>query len=311
MNQPNNDILPDVIRLEPVGICNFRCIHCSTGNKPNNRKILGLDAFEAILDQFANDNFVPRVVVLYHGGEPFINQNLEYFIRRFKQLGVKKTVVTTNASLITEERARGIIDAGLDQLKVSFDGESPEENNCIRKNGNFKKDAGNIKALLAVRRKMERINPAVLISNIRICDRNTLDELNLAKKTAFPDIPIYLSHFFEKNLEEIEIESYPATIWPDYKQLGGPLKQVTYSQEKPNYCPQLFETISILSNGNVVPCCYDLRGKKVFGNIFQKQLSQIWHSEEYRKFRENFKSKSYQFPCSGCPIVTPGNLCKE
>ena len=39
------DNLPDVIRIEPVGLCNFNCQHCPTGVSPNNRALLSKDKF--------------------------------------------------------------------------------------------------------------------------------------------------------------------------------------------------------------------------------------------------------------------------
>ena len=37
------DNLPDVIRIEPVGLCNFNCQHCPTGVSPNKRALLSKD----------------------------------------------------------------------------------------------------------------------------------------------------------------------------------------------------------------------------------------------------------------------------
>ena len=73
------DNLPDVIRIEPVGLCNFNCQHCPTGVSPNKRALLSKDKFHEIIDGFKKINFLPRVVVCYHGGEPLLNKNLTYF----------------------------------------------------------------------------------------------------------------------------------------------------------------------------------------------------------------------------------------
>ena len=106
------DNLPDVIRIEPVGLCNFNCQHCPTGVSPNKRALLSKDKFHEIIDGFKKINFLPRVVVCYHGGEPLLNKNLTYFIKYLKDWGVKKTVITTNASLLTEQKSIELIEAG-------------------------------------------------------------------------------------------------------------------------------------------------------------------------------------------------------
>ena len=73
------DAFPDVVRIETTGKCNFKCIHCPTGTEPNNRSVLSKERFDYIVHQFTYNNYIPRVVVLYHGGEPLLNKNLSHF----------------------------------------------------------------------------------------------------------------------------------------------------------------------------------------------------------------------------------------
>lgn len=166
------DNFPDVIRIEVCGKCNFKCIHCPTGTQPNLRGILTRDMFSKIVSQFTTANFVPRVVVLYHGGEPLLNKDLAEFIRTLKELGVTKTVITTNASLLNEQLAEELILAGLDEMKVSFDGESANENDVIRNNGDFNNNAANIINFLELRKSLKKETPQVIISNVCIPSKN-------------------------------------------------------------------------------------------------------------------------------------------
>ena len=89
-----SDDFPDVLRIESSGKCNFKCIHCPTGTQPNNRPVLSEESFGVIVDQFTSNRFIPRVVVLYHGGESLLNKKLSHFIHIVKSIGVKKTVIT-------------------------------------------------------------------------------------------------------------------------------------------------------------------------------------------------------------------------
>jgi MoaA/NifB/PqqE/SkfB family radical SAM enzyme len=97
-----------------------------------------------------------------------MNQHIGDFISRLKQIGVNKTVITSNASLLTMEMAENLILAGLDEIKISFDGESPEKNGSLRINGYFQKDAQNVKNLLKMRNQLQLINPSINIFNTRI-----------------------------------------------------------------------------------------------------------------------------------------------
>ncbi|MBZ0297135.1 MAG: radical SAM protein, partial [Anaerolineae bacterium] len=189
----DNDIFPDVVRIEASGLCNFKCIHCPTGIQPNGRQVLDEKKFSIIMEQFIANNFIPRVVVLYHGGEPLLNKYLGQYIRLLKNMGVAKTVITTNSSLLSKEKAAELILAGLDELKVSFDGESANENNSIRKNGDFYSNADNVKSLCKIRKILGRKNPTIIIYNTRICDKITLNTLNKSRRFIFQEAPQYIT----------------------------------------------------------------------------------------------------------------------
>jgi radical SAM protein with 4Fe4S-binding SPASM domain len=304
------DTFPDVLRIETVGKCNFRCIHCPNGTQPNMRSALTQDDFNFIVGQLIANNFIPRVVVLYHGGEPLLNKQLAHFIRTMKDLGVSKTVITTNASLLSKKCSEELIMAGLDEMKVSFDGESPDENNLIRKNANFYHDAANVKALCRLRKKLKRNNPAIIISNIRICSKGLLLKMNQSGQNMFPDTPAYINEYFKEEYHDIAFQSFPAYIWPGYENFGN-LKPLYCRGQEPVYCGALFETFTILSNGNVVPCCYDIKGELVLGNVFETNMLDIWKDPEYTKLRTNFRLNKYHLFCRKCERVSPRYLCKE
>ncbi len=298
---------PDVVRIETSGACNFRCIHCPTGIEPNGRKQLSRENFYYILEQFIENNFIPRVVVLYHGGEPLLNKDLEFFISTLKNLGVKKTVITTNASILNEVRSKGLILAGLDEMKVSFDGTTKEENDKIRLKGAFDKQSQNLINFLKLRRKLGRKNPTIRVSNCFFADLDFFKNRTKGKKLSPPK---FLINTFKEFLDEIQISSAPAMVWPGFNKFDE-LEIFEEEVKKPNYCSLLFETFSILVDGSVVPCCYDLNADKVFGNIYKKNIFKIWDSNSFVKFRENFRKKIYHDVCNKCNFVRPRFLLKK
>jgi len=295
------DQFPDVIRIETTGICNFKCIHCPTGIKPNKRGALEPDNFASIVGQFSKNRFIPRVVVFYHGGEPLLNRHLAQYIRKLKDFGVRKTVITTNASLLTELRTEELIMAGLDEIRVSFDGESADENNSIRINGNFYCDAAKIKNLCRLQKKLSRSNPAIIINNIRICSRDTLTAFRNTSQLHFKKPPSYLTEYFNEYCDDIAFKSFPAMVWPSFEAFGN-LEAIFLHPKKPKYCESLFETFTILSNGDVVPCCFDLKGELVLGNIFKTNMCDVWNGILFTDLRTKYKERKYQDFCKKCNI---------
>jgi radical SAM protein with 4Fe4S-binding SPASM domain len=55
-------------------------------------------------------------------------------------------------------------------------------------------------------------------------------------------------------------------------------------QDKP--CTDIYRAVYVYWNGDVVPCCYDVDGKEIMGNIAENTLEAIWNSEKYISFRK-------------------------
>jgi len=114
--------------------CNLYCTHCyasaDTETAPGE---LSTREGKALLDDLA-DYGAP--VVLFSGGEPLVRDDLEELIAYAADRGLRP-VLSTNGTLITEERAEALRDAGLQYAGVSVDG-LPERNDAFRgKEGAF------------------------------------------------------------------------------------------------------------------------------------------------------------------------------
>lgn len=294
----NNFPFPDVIRLEASGSCNFRCTHCATASRQRHRGNMPVALFEKILLEFKQQQFIPRVVVLYHGGEPLLCKDFFYFIKELKRIGVSKIKFNTNASLLSEAMAQEMVYLldSEDELVASFDGRSPAENDSIRKGGNFINDSKNICFLLE--------HPArkckVTIGNTQFL---TIEQLKYYSQGEMLQSPEFLKNTFGENV--FHYASFPAMIWPEMLHSHETFKKLQ-TKKKIQYCPQAFETFTILSNGDVVPCCYDILGVNMLGNIALHSPFDIWESIPYKTFRENiinsFADKNTL--CSQCFLLT-------
>jgi radical SAM protein with 4Fe4S-binding SPASM domain len=264
--------------------------------------------FATIVDQLVAAEIVPRVVVLYHGGEPLLNRRVPDFVKTLKQVGVSRVQVVTNGSLLSAGLSEELIRAGLDEIHVSFDGESAEENDATRRNGLFHRDAGNLKTFCALYRDIGQKPIRILVSNVRIMDSAFIEASRGAEEVAVPD---YLTRCFDACCgEELEFQSLPAMVWPGLVMTEA-FEVVSVPGPNPEYCGPLFETLTIMANGDVVPCCYDLKGEVVFGNAFESNILGIWASPGYAEFRSSFRRRAYPDICSRCNTVNPRYLCKR
>lgn len=266
---------PDVVRIEPAGLCNFRCTHCPVGRDGGKRGIL---RFVDFVRYFEALPAVPRVLVLYHGGEPLLCKELEYMINYAKDRGVAHTVFNTNASLLSERRAHTLALAGLDEIRISFDGASPEENNAIRTGSNFEKHAAIVRAIA-----LSEFRPKeMVIYNTKRGGAEPAQYL----KDYFADCPV----------------TFRGEQMREWARLGWMEEDERLDAPDVSFCSNLFNTFTILADGSVPMCCEDLHCVDPIGNVNNNTPLEIWQRMEER--RENFANRNYPKLCQSCWVVT-------
>lgn len=158
--------------------CNLKCVHCyndSGVGKPANE--VSTDQAKGILDDLAEFG-VPSV--LFSGGEPLMRPDLFELIEYAGGKGLR-TVISTNGTLITEEKAAKIKERGVSYVGISLDGIGPINDKFRGVEGAFDK------AVTGIRNCRE--------TGVRIGLRLTLTQRNVQDLEALFD-------FLEK--EEIE-----------------------------------------------------------------------------------------------------------
>src|SRR5579872_2566868 len=114
--------LPRSIYIEPTSRCNEFCQQCPrTLLSREEDRDLSFDNFRAIVDQFP----VLERVVLHGLGEPLLNKDLPRMVRYLKERGTY-VLFNSNGILLNEKRGQALIDAGLDEYRLSMDGATRE-----------------------------------------------------------------------------------------------------------------------------------------------------------------------------------------
>tara|TARA_B100001059_G_C17317550_1_gene325027 strand:- start:224 stop:517 length:294 start_codon:yes stop_codon:yes gene_type:complete len=75
--------------------------------------------------------------------------------------------------------------------------------------------------------------------------------------------------------------------------------------EDKGFCDHPVNTITVRSNGDIVPCCYDLTSQLVMGNIMDDDLYSIFNGLKYRELRASIREKRYISSCKNCSTVRP------
>ncbi len=290
--------LPPVVRIEPASACNLKCSHCPTGVFDMARTIMKPEVFERCIEEVAKHVPPIRVCSLYQGGEPFLNKHFMSMIPRVKALGIPLVKTISNAMLIRSEMCDDIITSGLDEIEISIDGHSPEENDRVRINARFEHLNMIVHKLVeANKRHGRRIKIVISSTQFLKIENPVVDEE--------PGPPAYLCKAFEDILEEIAFKPIWARLWPSNLPAEGyDLLHDDRAFTTPNRCSILDDMINIRADGTVVACCYDLTSMSNFGNIMDMSLQEIWDGYKSRKFREEFSNGEYPELCQNCLVVT-------
>ncbi len=114
------------LRVSVTDRCNFRCVYCMP------RSVFNKDYKFLKRDQILSWDHIVSVVkaaaplgvrkIRLTGGEPLIRNDLEDLIERIANVdGIEDISMTTNAALLTKQRAESLRSAGLKRINVSLD----------------------------------------------------------------------------------------------------------------------------------------------------------------------------------------------
>jgi pseudo-rSAM protein/SPASM domain protein len=127
--------------------CNLACSHCyASAEFERAPGELSTAEAKAMIDGLA-DFGVP--VILFSGGEPLLRQDLVELVDYATDAGLR-AVLSTNGTLLTEDRARELRDAGLSYAGVSVDGRRETNDEFRGREGAFDAAVRGMEACLEV-----------------------------------------------------------------------------------------------------------------------------------------------------------------
>ena len=143
------------VYVEPTNACNLACATCVRHAWDEPEGFMEWRAFEAVVDGLAASAKAGGAGEAAHAGgavafmglgEPLLHPRFLDMVRLVKERGLRAEV-TTNALLLDEAMAAGLLEAGLDQLVVSIDGASAEAFGRVRSGASLERVVENVRRL--------------------------------------------------------------------------------------------------------------------------------------------------------------------
>src|ERR671913_1756977 len=148
---------PVCLYLEVTNRCNLLCTTCPrTYEELEPPADMSWELFTSIIDQ------VPDLgrAVLHGVGEPMLVKDLPRMVRYLKDRGVY-VLFNTNGTVLNARNGRALIDAGLDELRVSLDASNAKSFRAIRGKDYFERILRNVRAFREMQEREGHARPRV------------------------------------------------------------------------------------------------------------------------------------------------------
>lgn len=296
---------PFSLMIDPSNLCNFKCSFCPTGQpqllkkvaRPNGLMDFGL--FRKIIDDARGFSRKLEKINLFKDGEPFLNKNLIEMIAYAKAINIAKDIsLTSNGALINEANARGIVEAGLDSIRISVEHVNDAGYKKITNTQTeYEQVHKNVEYLYKEKKKKK--------SNLRIHAKLIDTGLTDIDKKKF--IKDFINIVDSININPIDGRNN--SYGYDFS-LGHGISSATAfanSSSKINrlVCPQPFYTMAVNFNGLVSVCCIDWSLDAIIGDAREESIVDIWRGEKLRNFRIlHLKGERKKINiCADCHII--------
>jgi MoaA/NifB/PqqE/SkfB family radical SAM enzyme len=321
---------PVCLYLETTNRCNLLCTTCPrTYEELEPPADMSWELFTSIVDQVPN---LQRAVL--HGvGEPMLVKNLPRMVRYLKDRGTY-VLFNTNGTVLNEKNGRALIDAELDELRVSLDAATAKSYLAIRGKDYFNRILKNVRAFRALQDREGHDKPRVSawLTGLRETVHELSDFVQVAADIGVKEVYLQRLVFFDRDAvgharpdqalyeqvsrdEAVHIERATAlatALGLTFSASGAASEPGTSLQRSDDgspwsLCRRPWTVMYFTANGRALPCCiapFSQRGYEHYtlGDATQHALQDIWNGPAYASFRAALLSDRPPDACANCGL---------
>ncbi len=269
---------PPSILLEPTNACNLRCRMCPIYGEGVKRKrevgFIKKDVWIKLIDEMGS--WPSHVNLDIHGaGEPLLHPDFFEIVNYAKGKNNIGVGFLCNGTLLEQEKAKKVIELGVDWVCFSVDGAEKEIFEYYRKGGVLDIVEENIRYLLSLR-KGEKPNIYFNMVNHE---------------------GVNLNRFINKWAGLVDILTISLK--------RPPLREENRRLKLIRPCPLLYQQLVIGWPGKTGLCCEDFWGDYITGDFSTESLHDIWHGKPLSKARKLHETGRYDKLklCKNCDTV--------
>ncbi|HTH98929.1 MAG TPA: radical SAM protein [Stellaceae bacterium] len=328
--KPRTERPPVCLYLEVTNRCNLLCTTCPrTYEELEPPADMSWDLFTSIVDQLPD---LQRAVL--HGvGEPMLVKSLPRMVKYLKDRGVY-VLFNTNGTVLNDKNGRALIEAGLDELRVSLDASNAASYKAIRGKNYFERILRNVRAFRELQEREGHERPRVsawltglketiaeLPAFVQVASDIGVREVYLQRMVfleedsfgrARPDQALYEQMSREEGGYLEEAERLAAAMGMSFSASGAASEPGMSLKRRDDgtpwsMCRRPWTVMYITANGRALPCCiapFSQRGYENYtlGDATQESLRAIWNGPAYASFREALQSDRPPQACASCGL---------
>jgi MoaA/NifB/PqqE/SkfB family radical SAM enzyme len=308
------------LNVEASFLCNLRCRMCPRSVEGHTEGLMPMDRFHRLEHVFTHID----AVILTGYGEPLVHPELDEMISIIRNRGTRARL-STNGVLLTAERGRRLLDAGIENLQFSIDAGTRETFEEIRLGAKWDEVVENAEAFNRIR---DESGLPVGTAWIFIVMRDNYSELpaaaDLAGRLGFD---LFVTKFIERNQLDFEqkqvVHDNEGRLLPDLE-TGVTQALEAASERAASHGMEIrvhdffmgyegacladpLHAVFVDWLGNVTPCCHlpvrdgcQIVPDYLFGNVDEQDFVEILIGARARDFRAAWRGHGMPTPCVGC-----------
>lgn len=279
---------PSQVIVDLNEACNYECVHCPQGKMKKEGKLSSIrlpkELNRKMVDEVArHGKGITQQIRYTADGEPFLHPDIMEILKYAILNSGTMVSVTTNGSLLDEEKMTDLQDMGLGLIDFSLDAFYEDTYSEIRVNGNLDLVRNNVLKMLDIRRRLS--SGTKIIVSFVLQDRNR-DEADEFKK-----------YWEDQGVDWVVIRKLHTAGGSLEHALGQESRQYIYP------CVYLWERIGLNQYGQLSYCPTDWKHSRIIcGDYSECTIKEVWTGKAYDQLRMEHLSGCFKAAddCRNC-----------
>jgi len=306
---------PTFYNIEISSRCNLKCVMCEYQYWDKQGSDITFEEFKSVYSKipWIARTLYPHLLKFQLSGigEVFMNKDALKIMEFIKKKGGYITFAD-NFTLVTENAAQKMVEFKVDKVVISLDGATKDVYEKIRRGANFEKVIKNIKYLVDLKNKTGAKYPELTARFVPLKENihELAEYVKLVKDIGIDKIDIPDLYVFEQNkdlnFDPNDFRKYLNQAIMAAKE-SGVLINAFEDKQHIAECGRVGTSLYITCEGEILPCnALNQRNVRAvikdysFGNIYEKNIADIWDSENYKKFRKAVTAGNMPKVCEPC-----------